>query len=133
MRVRDGDGEVRSIGLLLHHPQVLCFAGRNRGGRFFIPMTFNNYFGGGAREPCLVGCSSTLLPFPLQNGLPQTWLEEFYEWPVSSLRVLAPYNIPFHWLVTFDGNVGDDFKSPAVDMHGSFPFSTWKFIMRDCF
>eukprot|EP00977_Amphora_coffeiformis_P002355 scaffold443_cov177-Amphora_coffeaeformis.AAC.2 len=77
------------------HPQVLCFAARNRRGRFYIPMT-NNSFGGMSINHVLFdsGCNSLLLPFPLQDGLPQPWLEEFYVWTVSSSRGTGAVHSP---------------------------------------
>ncbi|KAL7555522.1 hypothetical protein ACA910_020311 [Epithemia clementina (nom. ined.)] len=77
------------------HPQVLCFAARNRRGRFYIPMTTNN-FGGMPVNHVLFdsGCSSLLLPFPLQDGLPQPWLEEFYIWAVSPSRGTGAIHSP---------------------------------------
>ncbi|CAB9516222.1 expressed unknown protein [Seminavis robusta] len=77
------------------HPQVLCFAARNRRGRFYIPMTTNN-FGGMPVNHVLFdsGCSSLLLPFPLQDGLPQPWLEEFNKWAVSSSRGTGAIHSP---------------------------------------
>jgi len=82
-RLLDGPAAVAEY----EHPQVLFYAARNRRGRFYIPMTTNN-FGGMPVDHVLFdsGCSSLLLPFPLQDGLPRPWLEEFYSWVVSSSR-----------------------------------------------
>jgi hypothetical protein len=50
------------------HPDVLCFAAHNRRGRFYIPCNTNE-FGGMHVDNVLFdsGCSTLLLPFPLED------------------------------------------------------------------
>ena len=78
------------------HPQVLCFAARNRRGRFYIPCTTNN-FGGVHVAHVLIdsGCSSLLLPFPLNSSFPQALLlQARYKWTVSFSRGTGAIHSP---------------------------------------
>lgn len=66
------------------HDKVLCFAARNRRGRFYIPSK-DNVFGSVVVENVLIdsGCSSLSLPFPLVHGFPLEWRTKAYNWVVS--------------------------------------------------
>lgn len=77
------------------HPHVLCFAARNRRGRFYIPLTTNN-FGGIAVNHVLLdsGCSTLLLPFPISTGFPTAFLSARYKWIVSSSRGTGAVHSP---------------------------------------
>jgi len=78
------------------HPQVLCFAARNRRGRFYIPSKRNS-FGDVHVDNVLFdsGCSSLLLPFPLEAGFPPALLESaMYNWIVSSSRGTGAVHSP---------------------------------------
>ena len=99
VRQRDGDSAMSSPERLrqrrcggdteeYYHPQVPCFAARNRRGRFYIPLTRNSF--GGVNVPRILfdsGCSSLLLPFPGSAGFPEELLlRSRYEWTVSWSR-----------------------------------------------
>jgi hypothetical protein len=78
------------------HPHVLCFAARNRRGRFYIPCKQNS-FGGVHVDNGLVdsGCSSLLLPFPLSDGFPpELSTVELCQWTVSSSRGTGALHSP---------------------------------------
>lgn len=83
----DDDDRVDSA-LAYEHPHVLCFAARNRLGRFYIPCKQNS-FGGvpvdRVRLDSACRSSSILLPFPLENGFPSEFLDPaLCHWIVSS-------------------------------------------------
>jgi hypothetical protein len=91
-RLLHGSGEAADYD----HPQVLCFAARNRRGRFYIPCK-DNIFGGITVENVLLdsGCSTLLLPFPLDRGFPAQFLESaVYQWIVSSSRGTGSVHSP---------------------------------------
>jgi hypothetical protein len=78
------------------HPHVLCFAARNRRGRFYIPCKQNS-FGGVHVDNVMVdsGCSSLLLPFPLSDGFPpELSTVELCQWFVSSSRGTGALHSP---------------------------------------
>ena len=78
------------------HPHVLCFAARNHRGRFYIPCKINS-FGGVPIENVLFdsGCSSLLLPFPLENGFPpELMTPAICQWIVSSSRGTGAVHSP---------------------------------------
>lgn len=86
------DGEAAEY----EHPQVLSFAARNRRGRFYIPSK-DNAFGGMRVENVLFdsGCSSLLLPFPVDAGFPaQLTTPSVYEWIVSASRGTGAVHSP---------------------------------------
>ena len=82
-RLRDDEDDTTAY----EHRHVLCFAARNRRGRFYIPVT-NNDFGGILVDHVLLdsGCSTLLLPFPLTAGFPNVFCTSRYFWTVSSSR-----------------------------------------------
>ena len=72
-----------------NHPQMLCFAARNRRGRFYIASTTNNFGGVPVTHHVLLdaGCSSRLLPFPLNSSFPQVFsVQARYKWTVPCSR-----------------------------------------------
>lgn len=77
------------------HPHILCFAARNQRGRFYIPLTTNN-FGGIAVNHVLLdsGCSTLLLPFPVGTGFPAAFFSARYKWIVSSSRGTGAIHSP---------------------------------------
>jgi len=74
------------------HPDVLCFAARNRRGRFCTPRNTNEFAGLHVDNVLFdSGCSTLLLPFPLATGFPTIFLETArYQWIVSSSRGTDP-------------------------------------------
>ena len=93
-RMRRSDGENSSAEY--DHPNVICFAARNHRGRFYIPCTTNE-FGGLSVAHVLLdsGCSSLLLPFPLESGFPENLLlPEIYKWSVSFSRGTGAIHSP---------------------------------------
>ena len=86
----DGSAEV------YEHESVFCFAARNRRGRFYIPLTTNSF--GGLPVPHVLldsGCSTLLLPFPLDRGFPQDFTTpEYYSWAVSSSQGTGAVHSP---------------------------------------
>ena len=94
-RILRQDGQATGAAAY-EHPQVLCFAARNRRGRFYIPCTANS-FGGVPVAHVLLdsGCSSLLLPFPLNSSFPQAFfLHARYKWTVSFLRGTGAIHSP---------------------------------------
>jgi hypothetical protein len=84
----DSKGTIGNVDadLAFEHPDVLCFASRNRHGYLFIPSK-NNSFGGVQVDNVLLrtGCGKLLLPFPFENGLPSNLIDPTNcEWTVSS-------------------------------------------------
>jgi hypothetical protein len=89
-------GNDDSAVLAYAHPDVLCFASRNRRGRFFVPSKQNS-FGGVQVDNVLfdAGCSTLLLPFPLENGFPPTLTDpSFCKWTVSYSRGTGAVHSP---------------------------------------
>jgi hypothetical protein len=79
-----------------NHSHVLCFAARNRRGRFYI-ICNTNEFGGTHVDNVLLdsGCSTLLLPYPLATGFPTSFLETArYQWIVSSSRGTGAVHSP---------------------------------------
>lgn len=90
--MRDDDAAVEAY----EHPHVLCFAARNRRGRFYIPCKRNS-FGGVPVDYVLLdsGCSSLLLPYPLENGFPPELMNPaLCHWVVSSSRGTGAVHSP---------------------------------------
>mmetsp|Transcript_30498 Transcript_30498/g.55184 ORF Transcript_30498/g.55184 Transcript_30498/m.55184 type:complete len:193 (-) Transcript_30498:222-800(-) len=82
--------------LAYEHPNVLCFAARNRRGRFDIPCKRNS-FGGVPVDNVLLdsGCSSLLLPYPFENGFPPELMDPaLCNWVVSSSRGTGAVHSP---------------------------------------
>jgi len=70
------------------HAQVLSYAARGRNKRFYIPST-ENYFGGIRVNNIMFdsGCSTLLLPYPLETSFPPELLNNsLYSWVVGTSR-----------------------------------------------
>lgn len=70
------------------HPHVLIFAARGKNGRFYIPSTENSFGGVNVNNTMFdTGCSTLLLPYPLQTGFPADLMNGFlYSWVVGTSR-----------------------------------------------
>jgi hypothetical protein len=109
-RLRQDDENVTAYD----HPDVLCFAARNRRGRFYIPCK-NNSFGGVHVDNVLFdsGCSSLLLPFPLECGFPASFMEPArYKWTVSSSRGTGAVHSP---VLKISMHIGGGFACTLAD------------------
>ncbi len=93
---------------------MLCFAAHNRRGRFYIPCK-NNSFDGVHVNNVLFdsGCSSLLLPFPLESGFLVSFMESArYKWTVSSLRGTEAVHSP---VLKISMHIGGGFACTLVD------------------
>jgi hypothetical protein len=98
------------------HPDVLCFAARNRRGRFYIPCNTNE-FGGIHVDNVLFdsGCSTLLLQYPLARGFPTSFLETArYQWIVSSPRGTGAVHTPVLKILIL---IGRRFTCTLADIH----------------